>query len=172
MPIVHLLDKPLVYVAGPYRAIVKKGSNWEIYNHIRHAEGVGLWLWEMGAAAIVPHANTAHYQNELPDHIWIEGDLCILDRCDAIVMLSTWELSEGAREEKLFAEMMGIPVFEEADVDKIREWIDGFRANRRDGTEAGNTGQKRSIWRSFRGLFKNGVPVQNAKEKQRDGRRT
>ena len=97
----------LVYVAGPFR-----GPNaWIIAQRIRQAETIALEIWKAGAVAICPHANTAHYQGALPDKVWLEGDLEIVRRCDAMMMVPGWKLSTGARSELSLARELGKPVF-------------------------------------------------------------
>lgn len=107
----------LVYVAGPFRG----PSHWAIAENIRAAERMALEVWRLGAAAICPHLNTAHFQGELPDQVWLEGDLAIVRRCDALLLTPEWERSAGARAEKEFAEHLGLPVFQNSEA--LRVWL-------------------------------------------------
>lgn len=97
----------VVYVAGPYRG----ANNWQINLNINEAEALNLEVWRAGAAGICPHANNRNFQGALPDDHWLEGDFAIIKKCDAILMTSTWERSEGACAEHKFAKEHGIPVF-------------------------------------------------------------
>jgi hypothetical protein len=99
-------------VAGPFRG----PSHWAIAENIRNAERLALQVWKRGAAAICPHANTAHFQDAAPDEVWLEGDIAILKRCDAVLMTEDWERSAGAREERRVAMVERIPVFYVQDV--------------------------------------------------------
>jgi hypothetical protein len=65
----------------------------------------------MGAACICPHANTRFYQGVGPDVRWLEGDLAILERCDAVLMTPDWAKSQGAVGEHNHAQTLGIPIF-------------------------------------------------------------
>lgn len=85
----------VIFVSGAYRAPTVKG----IKDNIAHARREAIKLWQQGYAVITPHLNTAHFDGKCPDHVWLEGDLEILQRCDAIYMLSKWQNSEGARAE-------------------------------------------------------------------------
>lgn len=96
----------VVYVAGPFRG----KSHWDIAENVRNAERLALEVWRRGAVAICPHANTAHFQDAAPDHVWLDGDLELLRRSDAILMTPDWERSTGARAERDFAVAHSIPV--------------------------------------------------------------
>lgn len=98
----------VIYVCGPFRG----ANSWEMECNIRRAETLALQVWQAGAACICPHANTRFYQNAAPDSIWLDGDLEILRRCDAVVATSNWEQSQGARVEVAMAHnTLDIPVF-------------------------------------------------------------
>lgn len=99
----------LVYVSGPYTADTHDG----ISANIQAARVVAADLWEMGHAVICPHQNTAHFEVdcEATYEQYIAGDLLMLARCDAIVMLLTWSKSKGATIELDYAAKLGIPVY-------------------------------------------------------------
>lgn len=98
----------VVYIAGPFR-----GPNaWEVECNIRRAEALALEVWRMGVAVICPHTNTRFFDGAAPDKVWLEGDLEILKRCDAVLMTWDWAKSQGATAERHFAELHKIPVFE------------------------------------------------------------
>lgn len=98
---------PVIYIAGPFRG----KDHWEIAQNIRRAETLALEVWRMGAAALCPHLNTMHFQGAAPDQLWLEGDLAMLAKCDAVLMTEYWERSAGARAEREFAAGRDIPVF-------------------------------------------------------------
>lgn len=97
----------IVYVAGPFRA----PTAWDIEQNIRRAEALALEVWRAGTACICPHANTRFYQGAAPDEIWLNGDLEIVRRCDAVLTTHDWERSSGTRGEVELAHKSGIPVF-------------------------------------------------------------
>jgi hypothetical protein len=108
----------IIYIAGPFR-----GANaWVIENNIRRAEALALRVWEMGAAAICPHANTRFYQGVVPDERWLEGDLAILERCDAVLLTPDWRISRGAMGEYEHAVERRIPVFYR--LEDLAEWLE------------------------------------------------
>ncbi len=100
----------LVYVAGPYIAPTHEG----IVQHIKNARHVAVKLWEAGFTAITPHLNTAHFEidaQKLTNDDYIRGDLEIVARCDAVVVLPNYEKSKGTGIEIAFAQENGIPVY-------------------------------------------------------------
>lgn len=97
----------IIYVAGKYRAETKEG----VEANIQKARETAIKLWQLGWAVICPHLNTAHFDGEAPDSVWLEGDKEILRRCDAIYMLDNWRESEGARAELELAISIGLDVF-------------------------------------------------------------
>lgn len=117
------MRKLVVYIAGPFRA----PSHWGIAQNIRRAEALALEVWRAGAVAICPHLNTMHYQDELPDKIWLDGDLEILSRCDAVVMVPGWEKSKGSVAERAFARERNMPVIDGSVsgsvVDDFKDWL-------------------------------------------------
>lgn len=104
--IMHRL--PVVYIAGPYRA----PTPWQIQENIRRAQSVALTVWKLGAVAICPHANTALFDGEADDSMWLEGDLELLRRSDAVCLVPGWDNSQGASAEYRLALELGMPTFD------------------------------------------------------------
>lgn len=97
----------LIYVSGRYSGDVDK--------NIEEARDVAIACWRIGHAVICPHLNTAHFEVEAPDisyDDYISGDLSMIARCDAMVMVPGWQDSKGAVIEKDYAASLGIPVYE------------------------------------------------------------
>lgn len=113
----------VVYVAGPFRAVNPDGTadQWKQEQNIRRAEELALEVWRAGAACICPHINTRFFQGAAPDDVWLDGDLAILAKCDAVLMTPDWQRSSGARAEHQFAGQRGIRVF--YDLDTLRDWL-------------------------------------------------
>lgn len=110
----------VLYIAGPFRPR-RPNDCWEMEQNIRQAEALALEVWRLGAAAVCPHCNTRFFQGAAPDEVWLEGDLAILARCDAVVLTEDWQRSRGTLAEVEFAEARGIPVF--LTVVELREWL-------------------------------------------------
>lgn len=96
----------VAYIAGPYRAATVHG----MHRNIDKAAEVALKYWKLGYAVICPHKNTAFFDGECPDNVWLNGDLELLRRSDVVVMVPGWENSMGAREEHSEAQEAGIPI--------------------------------------------------------------
>lgn len=107
----------VVYVAGPFRG----ANSWEMEQNIRHAEVLALGVWRLGAAALCPHTNTRFFQGAADDSVWLDGDIELLRRCDAIIMTDNWMASVGARAEHNYAETWGIPVL--YSLAELRKWL-------------------------------------------------
>lgn len=97
----------VLYTAGPYR----NPSLYQINQNIRRAEDVAVQLWKAGYSIICPHKNTEHIDGEVPEDIILSGDLEQIRRCDGVVFIPNWHLSEGAREERRFCYKNKIPIF-------------------------------------------------------------
>ncbi len=95
----------LIYVSGKYSG--------DVQANIADAVAVSVKLWEMGHAVICPHANTAHFEEfcKATYDQYIAGDLNMIARCDALVMVEGWEDSKGAVIEKNYADSLHIPVY-------------------------------------------------------------
>jgi uncharacterized UPF0146 family protein len=95
----------IVYTAGKYSGNVDE--------NIANARKVAIELWEMGHAVICPHLNSAHMELDCKAtwEDYLNGDLEIISRMDAIVMLEGWEDSKGAKMELDFARKLNIPVY-------------------------------------------------------------
>jgi len=107
----------LVYIAGPYRG----SGQWQIFENIRRAEALALQVWQMGAACICPHKNTEHFNGAAPDRVWLDGDLEMVRRCDAILCAPGWESSSGSLGEIALAKQLGLPIF--PSIEELRNWL-------------------------------------------------
>jgi len=96
----------IVFVSGRFRA----PSMWDIECNIRNAEHRSLELWRAGFVALCPHMNTHYFDGAAPDDIWLKGDLAMLARCDAMLVIDSGE-SSGVQAEIAFCHEKGIPVY-------------------------------------------------------------
>lgn len=100
----------MLYVAGAYSGNVKE--------NIEKAENASINLIRNGFHVITPHKNTAGYEKYEGDgkityETWLEMDLNLLSRCDAIYVLSNSDSSNGVKKEIEFAIKYGMPVIYE-----------------------------------------------------------
>jgi len=100
----------VIYVAGKYRANSDNG----VFDNIIHARREAVKLWNQNWAVICPHTNSMFMGSRLGgDEKFIEGDLEILSRCDAIFMLSGFSHSVGAMIELEKAKELGLEIYYE-----------------------------------------------------------
>lgn len=96
----------VAFIAGPYRAKSVRGM---ILN-IRQAEKYALRYWKKGYAVICPHLNTSLLDGNDTDHMFLDGAIEIMKRCDLVVMIPGWSTSVGARNEYEVAKSLGITI--------------------------------------------------------------
>lgn len=104
----------LIYISGPYSEYTDHRTSIAHTRdeNIAQARAIAIELWRLGHAVILPHGNTSLFDDDAPDisyETWIQGDLMMLARCDAIVMTPDWERSKGAKIEYEYAQQLGIP---------------------------------------------------------------
>ena len=109
--------RKVIYIAGPFRSTTYYGQ----VENIRRAEAVALEVWRAGAAALCPHLNTQNFQGALHDEVWLEGDLALLHKCDAILMMERWDQSRGAREERFYAMLRRMPIL--YGIEDCQRWL-------------------------------------------------
>lgn len=99
----------LIYVSGPYSS----PHPWVQQENIKKGVEVARLISTLpGLFAHSPHAATANWDGpDIPYEKFLEADLLILARMDAIVMMSRWTDSKGARVEHAEALRLGKPVF-------------------------------------------------------------
>lgn len=102
----------LAYVAGPYKGKSRNKiiNKIQVIRNILAARKVARALWGMGYAVICPHTNAPLF-GEIPDRVFLDGDVVILKRCDLIVMTPRWRSSAGAIDELCIAEAKQIPAY-------------------------------------------------------------
>jgi hypothetical protein len=96
-------QQKVAYIAGPYRSSTPLG----ILRNVHRAGDVALKYWRLGFAVICPHKNTALFDGQADDSIWLQGDLELIRRSDVIVMMDTWRDSSGATAEHELAMSLG-----------------------------------------------------------------
>jgi nucleoside 2-deoxyribosyltransferase len=99
----------IIYISGKYT-----GTPEEIKQNIEAARKVAVELWNEGYTALCPHLNTAHFENDCSATYedYIQGDLELLSRCDAMVLCPNYKSSTGAKIEIEYAKEHGIPIYE------------------------------------------------------------
>lgn len=109
----------VVYIAGKFRG----KTAYDIEQNVRNAEDLALEVWRMGGVGLCPHANTRFFQGQLPDWVWLQGDLRLLERCDALLTVPGWRRSSGSVGEVKHAKQHSLPVFHCPE--ELRLWLEG-----------------------------------------------
>lgn len=93
----------LIYLAGPYG---QPDPCVNVHKHILVADHLAA----LGYGVMVPVlSHLWHTVSPHPREFWMTLDLCLLERCDALLRLDGE--SHGADEEVAHAQSRGIPVF-------------------------------------------------------------
>jgi hypothetical protein len=72
--------------------------------------------------AVCPHANSEGFEGECPDSVWLEGDLELMRRCDAVILVDGWQKSQGTLAEIDLAHAIGLPIF--TSIDELVQWAE------------------------------------------------
>lgn len=96
---------------------------WGWQQNMQCGMSTALRVWKLGAAVFCPMGNTMWFDGAdgVDDSTWLQGDLVILSKCDAMVMSYGWQKSQGALGEREFAKAHNIPVFDT--VDDLQRWL-------------------------------------------------
>lgn len=99
----------VIYIAGKYR---DPRGEFYIDANIREARREAVFVWASGGIALCPHLNTAFFGGafNIPDETWLQGDLELLKRCDAVFTVDNYITSKGALAEIEYAKSLNIPV--------------------------------------------------------------
>ena len=112
----------IIYLASPIRP---KGDQ-TLRGNIDNAKKIALELWGKGYTVFCPAANTdlpseAAHALEKPAKFWLDADLEILAKCDALVLIPGWQDSEGCRGELVFAYWKNMPIHIYPDLPEVKE---------------------------------------------------
>lgn len=116
--------KPMIFIAGPYRAPHPSG----ILGNIMQAREFAIGLWKLfgrKAVFLCPHLNTFLMDGECPDSVWLSACHEFLLRSDAVYLIPGWYDSSGSRAEVRLALKKGIPIL---------STVEEMQAFLRDGT--------------------------------------
>ena len=106
-------DPKVLYISGPFS---HPDPVHGIPKNILLASEAALVAWRDGWATLCPHKNCAGFEHAagIPYETWIQGDLELLRRSDAICMVGTWTESQGALREYRLARALGMPIYRHA----------------------------------------------------------
>ncbi len=99
----------VLYISGPFS---HPDPVHGIPRNILLASEAALVAWRDGWATLCPHKNCAGFEHAaIPYETWIQGDLELLRRSDAICMVGSWTKSPGALQEYRLARALGMPIY-------------------------------------------------------------
>lgn len=103
----------LLYLAGPFGAPEGDPDPLHTVNeNILAASRIALEAARAGWMPVCPHKNSAGFEHtEIPTAFWYEGDIALMLRCDAVLMLPGYERSKGALAELDTAKAAGMGVY-------------------------------------------------------------
>ena len=111
-----MLPKTFVHLSGPYTGTspLKREAEAQTKKNIERAKAIAGELWGKGYAVLCPHTNTAEFEkiSTATYDDYLSGDLQMVDRVDAVIMLPLWQSSKGAMLEFARAQARGIPIYE------------------------------------------------------------
>ena len=105
-------DLEVCYVPGPYRS---PRGEYGISQNIARATDVGRELILQGKVPLIPHHNTAFFDNAAPDSVWLEGDIVMMNKCKGAYLVDGWENSSGTLKEIAYCLQKGIPIFRKSE---------------------------------------------------------
>lgn len=110
-----MVGMKLLYLAGPFSADDGDPDPYHaVEENILAASRIALEAARAGWMPVCPHKNTAgfHHATDIPRGHWYRGDIELMARCDAVLMLPGWVDSAGARAEWYVATSRGMPIYE------------------------------------------------------------
>lgn len=97
----------LIAIVGPYRAPTLVG----IQRNIQDAREAAEFCWEKGHYVFCPHLNSAFMDGLVDEERFLEMGLLMIEKVDAVCVVSPWGQSQGSCAEVKRAEALGIPVY-------------------------------------------------------------
>lgn len=107
----------VVYISGPLGASTIDG--W--FTNTMKARSACRELWILGVTPICPHLNNLLMEGAISYDEYLLGDLELVKRSDAVLMIGDWKDSKGAIQEREFAGFHNIPIF--YTMIKLRWWV-------------------------------------------------
>lgn len=98
----------VIYVSGKYT-----GNPDQIKENIAVARSYSMRIWELGFIALCPHLNTMHFERDCGCDYedYMDGDMVLVERSDAMFMIPGWKDSKGACRERAYMIQLEKPVF-------------------------------------------------------------
>jgi len=108
----------VVYISGP----LTTDTINEWWANTMDAREYCMSLWRWGVTPICPHLNSLLMEGIATYEEFILGDLELVKRSDAVLMIGSWDNSKGAKQERDYALTIGKPVF--TTMTDLFEWVE------------------------------------------------
>jgi hypothetical protein len=108
----------VIYIAGPYSPATSLARE----NNVRRAEAVALDLWKASVPTICVHTLARYAFGDVPEETALACDLAILNRCDAVMLVTGWPHSKGTIAEMRHAATCCKPIFAPESLDACIRW--------------------------------------------------
>jgi nucleoside 2-deoxyribosyltransferase len=103
--------KQKLYLAGPMRGV--KSYNFPAFNYTaKHLREKGYEVWNPAERDVNEDGFDPDVSKPRSIKEYMEHDLAAICRCDAVVVLDGWELSQGASLEVYVAQTLNIPIYD------------------------------------------------------------
>jgi hypothetical protein len=111
------MKQVVIYIIGPHSASTDDGIQENVLNAVHWASK----LRKKGFCCIVPHLESMFHENAIPENEWLNHGLELESRCDAVFVIPDSENSNGVKQERAFADIIKIPVFD--DIQKLEDYF-------------------------------------------------
>ena len=105
--IVEVPDREKIYISGPM--LGKIDNNIEAFNWFEKALSISMYCEVINPTSFRIKSDTG--SEVLDREQWLEIDLMVLRKCDAIFMMPGWHKSEGACIEYAEAKKCGLKIY-------------------------------------------------------------
>ena len=93
----------IIYVSGKYTGDTEE--------NIFKAQNVASKLFEAGHTPVIPHSMYGGMERYgISYDTFMEADIRLMVRCDAILMMDEWQQSDGAKRERQIAMLVGMDI--------------------------------------------------------------
>jgi len=102
-----MIEKLVIYIASPYRS---DGGEYFTKANREGADEAAAFVWAHDGIALCPPKNDEGLLGLITEAELVAGNLVMLARCDAVMMVGNWQTTTSTRKERDMAINLNIPV--------------------------------------------------------------